>query len=93
MLGIFLSKKTWESVSSLLRLNNKEMTEQYERLTDSQWAAISVDLDLKRKRILDLRDILDGIFYILRTGCQWRNLPIDYPDWRAIYYLGLSHYS
>ena len=62
------------------------MTEQYERLTDSQWAAISVDLDLKRKRILDLRDILDGIFYILRTGCQWRNLPIDYPDWQAIYY-------
>ena len=62
------------------------MTEQYERLTDSQWAAISVELDLTRKRILDLRDILDSIFYILRTGCQWRNLPIDYPDWQAVYY-------
>jgi len=62
------------------------MTEQYERLTDSQWGAISVDLDLNRKRTHDLRLILDAIFYILRTGCQWRNLPNNYPHWQAVYY-------
>ena len=26
-----------------------------------------------------LRDILDGIFYVVRTGCQWRCLPHEYP--------------
>jgi transposase len=62
------------------------MTEKYERLTDSQWAAISEEFDLKRKRALDLRDILDALFYILRTGCQWRNLPAEFPDWTAVYY-------
>lgn len=31
------------------------------------------------------RDILDAIFYVLRTGCQWRHLPHDFPPWRAVY--------
>jgi putative transposase len=32
-----------------------------------------------RPRKTDMRDVLDAIFYILRTGCQWRYLPIDFP--------------
>nr|WP_255713002.1 transposase [Dyadobacter sp. CY312] len=39
-------------------------------MTDLQWGAISVFLDTKRKRKLNLRDVMDAIFYILRTGCQ-----------------------
>lgn len=31
------------------------------------------------------RSILNGIFYILRTGCQWRMLPTEFPDWEAVY--------
>ncbi|MBS0623286.1 MAG: IS5 family transposase [Verrucomicrobia bacterium] len=31
------------------------------------------------------KKILDGIFYILRTGCQWRYLPVDFPPWRTVY--------
>jgi transposase len=62
------------------------LIKQYSRLTDPQWAAISVFLDVKRKRKLDLRDVVDGIFYILRTGCQWRNLPECYPHWQAIFW-------
>ncbi|WP_426293341.1 transposase [Dyadobacter endophyticus] len=27
---------------------------------------------------------MDAIFYILRTGCQWRNLPDCYPHWQAV---------
>jgi transposase len=73
-------------VSSLFRPKNKEMTEQYERLTDSQWGTISEEFNIKRKRELDLRDILDALFYILRTGCQWRNLPAEFPKWTAVYY-------
>lgn len=62
------------------------MIKQYSRLTDLQWAAISVFLDLKRKRKLELRSVMDGIFYILRTGCQWRNLPDCYPHWQAVFW-------
>lgn len=31
------------------------------------------------------REVLNAIFYILRTGCQWYNLPHDFPPWKAVY--------
>jgi putative transposase len=33
-----------------------------------------------------LREILDGIFYIVRTGAQWRALPHEYPPWPTVYW-------
>lgn len=62
------------------------MTPQWQPLTDYQWAAISPIFDLQRKRKHDLRQILDSIFWLLRTGCQWRNLPPSWPPWQAVYY-------
>jgi transposase len=32
-----------------------------------------------RKRTIDVREILNGIFYVLSTGCQWQALPKDLP--------------
>src|SRR5258708_19099241 len=32
------------------------------------------------------REIVDAIFYILRTGCQWRLLPHDFPPYQTIFY-------
>ena len=32
-----------------------------------------------------LREILNAIFYLTRTGCQWRMLPHDFPPWTAVY--------
>jgi putative transposase len=32
------------------------------------------------------REILNGIFYLLRSGCAWRMLPHDLPPWRIVYY-------
>lgn len=29
--------------------------------------------------------MLNAIFYVLRTGCQWRDLPNDFPPWSAVY--------
>jgi len=55
-------------------------------MTDLQWASISHFFDTKRKRKHSLRDVLDSILYILRTGCHWRNLPEKYGEWDAIYY-------
>jgi putative transposase len=39
-----------------------------------------------RKRLHPLRDILNGIFYILRSGCQWRMIPHDFPPWSIVYH-------
>ncbi|WP_405135539.1 transposase [Nocardia sp. NBC_01388] len=33
----------------------------------------------------DRRDIVDGIRYLVRTGCHWRAIPADLPPWRTIY--------
>lgn len=62
------------------------MTKQFIELTDSQWDAISVFLDLKRKRAVNLRAVFNALMYMVRTGCQWRNLPGNFPKWRAVNY-------
>lgn len=38
-----------------------------------------------RPRSVDLREILNAIFYILRSGCAWRLLPHDFPAWQTVY--------
>ncbi|WP_228724358.1 IS5 family transposase [Spirosoma sp. KUDC1026] len=62
------------------------MTKQWEPLTDPQWAAISPFFNLTRKRKVDLREVVDAILWLLRTGTQWRNLPTKWPHWQAVYY-------
>ena len=51
-------------------------------VTDAQWDLIEPYIPVYpggRPRKTDVRDVLDAIFYILRTGCQWRYLPVDFP--------------
>jgi putative transposase len=51
-------------------------------LTDTQWALIEPHLPVYpggRPRKTDLRQVVNAIFYVLRTGCQWRFLPKDFP--------------
>ena len=38
-----------------------------------------------RPRETDMRDVLNAIFYLLRTGCAWRLLPHDFPPWGTVY--------
>lgn len=33
----------------------------------------------------DLREIINGIFYVVKTGCSWRSLPHDFPHWATVY--------
>jgi len=55
-------------------------------LTDAEWAVIEKLLDSQRKRKWDLRtQILDGLFYVLKSGCQWRMLPKDFAPWKTVY--------
>lgn len=55
-------------------------------LSDSQWNAILDILQDYRKRKHSLREIFDAIFYLLKTGCQWRMLPHSFPSWKLVYY-------
>ena len=51
-------------------------------VTDAQWALIEPHIPAstgRRPRKTAMRDVVDAILYILRTGCQWRYLPIDFP--------------
>jgi transposase len=38
-----------------------------------------------KPRKLDLFDLFNGLLYVVRTGCQWRALPKDYPKWRSVH--------
>ena len=44
-------------------------------LNDSQWSTVLSVLKDKRKRKHSLREVFNAIFYMLKTGCQWRMLP------------------
>ena len=51
-------------------------------VTDEQWALIEPHIPVYpggRPRKTDLRDVVDAVLYVLRTGCQWRYLPKDFP--------------
>jgi transposase len=63
-------------------------------LTDEEWALVAPLIPPAkhggRKREIDVREVLNGIFYILSTGCQWRALPKEFPpDSTVRWYLGL----
>jgi transposase len=55
-------------------------------ISDSQWKVIKKFLNIKRKRKHSLRRMLNAIFYLLKTGCQWSMLPHNFPKWQSVYY-------
>ena len=62
------------------------MTSYSTTVTDSQWSILRLLVDDGRKRKYSLRSVLDGIFYLTKTGCQWRMLPKEFPPYRTVYY-------
>jgi putative transposase len=59
-------------------------------LSDDEWNYIEPHVPASkgygRPRVHSPREILDAIFYILRSGCQWRMLPHDFPRWPTVYH-------
>jgi putative transposase len=59
-------------------------------LSDAEWNYIELHMPAPkqhgRPRIHSPREILNAIFYVLRSGCQWRLLPHDFPRWPTVYY-------
>lgn len=64
------------------------MTKYPSDLTDGQWQNIKGLLPRKKKRgrkPLDRRVVVNAVLYVNRTGCQWRALPRDFPNWKSVY--------
>lgn len=59
-------------------------------LSDKEWELIQAYVPQAkpggRPEKYPKREILDGIFYILRGGCAWRLLPHDFPPWQIVYH-------
>lgn len=59
-------------------------------LSDGEWAVLAPLLPPPnrrgRPRTAELRRVVDGIRYVVRTGCQWRYLPSEYPPWQTTYW-------
>lgn len=57
-------------------------------LSDSQWELLTdlfPEAETGRPREVDIRAVVDAIFYVNRTGVQWRYLPHDFPRWDVVY--------
>ena len=58
-------------------------------ITKAQFKKIERFLEAARKktrpRTLDLEHVFNRLLYVLKTGCQWRALPKDYPKWRSVH--------
>lgn len=55
-------------------------------LTDAEWKQIESIFDRFRFDNHDPRTLLNAVFYVLKTGSQWRMLPADFPPWQTVYY-------
>jgi putative transposase len=59
-------------------------------LTDAEWSCLEPHVGAPntrgRPRIHSPREILDAVFYVLRSGCPWRLLPRDFPPWETVYW-------
>ena len=59
-------------------------------LTDNQWNHIKELFETEKQRgrptEIGLRLVVKAILFILVSGCQWRYLPKEYPNWQSVYY-------
>jgi len=67
-------------------------------LTDEEWAVVEPLIPPGRrgggKRRVNMREVVNGVMYILSTGCQWRYLPKDLPPRSTVhYYLSLWNWD
>jgi putative transposase len=68
------------------QINHTDMENYSTNVTDKQWQVIEEILNDKRKRKHKLKNIFNGIFYLLKTGCQWRMLPKEFAPWNTVYF-------
>ena len=78
----------WIFIRNFVVLNHLVMNKEYPtNLTEKQWQILEKIVDpTNRKRKNPLREIMNAILYLIKTGCQWRMLPKDFPPHDTVYY-------
>ena len=58
-------------------------------LSDGEWTLLKPYLPASKRRgrprLHSPREILDAVFYVLKSGCQWRMLPREFPPWKTVF--------
>jgi len=79
-----------------MNLNQQQIHNGYDSdVTDAEWEIVGPLIDTLQSSAKgrplqhDLRSILNAIFYLSKTGCQWRSLPKDFPHYTVVNY----HYN
>lgn len=59
-------------------------------LSDAEWQKVELHLPKRksprgRRRVHSRREIVNAVFYVLRSGCAWRMMPHDLPPWKTVY--------
>ena len=80
---------TIESRGRMAKIERK--TRRYSSdLTDEEWAAMEPLMPevarTGRRRSIDLREILNAIRYMVRSGIEWRMMPVHFPPWQTVYW-------
>src|ERR671916_2518778 len=59
-------------------------------LSDGEWERLQPNIPAPnkrgRRRTHGTREVLNAIFYVLKSGCPWRLLPKDFPPWQTVYW-------
>src|SRR6266404_6280627 len=59
-------------------------------VTDEEWAEIAPQIPAARRggrnRSVNIREVFNGLLYVLSTGCQWRALPTDFPPRSTVFH-------
>jgi len=59
-------------------------------LTDAEWGCLEPHVPAPnrrgRPRLHSPRELLNAVFYVLKSGCPWRLLPRDFPPWETVYH-------
>lgn len=76
--------------TSEARIQHAPRTERYPSdVTDAEWVLVAPMIPPPRsggrRRDTDMREVFNAVRYVLRTGCQWRQLPKDFPPRSTVY--------
>ena len=83
-------RKSWKKRGRQRRVSGKRQQRRYTSdLPNQQWAIIEPLIPAAKKggrpREVDIREVLNAIFYRLKNGCTWENLPKDFPSHKTVY--------
>ena len=55
-------------------------------LRERDWQRIEPLIQVRRKCKWPLQEVVNGILYVVKNGCVWRDVPGDFPPWPTVYY-------